>query len=1173
MARELRDLKDNELVALRDGNYSGIDLRSLSDNAIRVLKARRDKKQVTPPVNSQVPEYLRQREPMSFGEMLTPVSREEVSLKRIPSTLPQDPTRVQLNPLADKSDSPFPTSGASLGVAMDKLGLPSSTTTVPRFVRGLKSSIGLNPDMPQAVRGEQEGTIDYPYESGAYRAGNIIGTGLSYVPALKALGWGMKALKIGTPLVRSIVRVAGAGAAGVGVEGTRQAISHQTTDEPFDVKRMLESGAWMAGGEAAILGVIGTYGKIKGVVALRKLNRELLAANEAEKRVLLKEVQDHIVSSGEKVNFGLGGFTELNKQETMSLARAIETARESGVVSEDLLANIQKADKKDLSDILTFLTKKRNNLPVDGVSQVVEPRPILKEAYKGEVASNPAPPVSPQGGMTARSSTGALLGFERDEDGNVTYNPTKGLMGAAAGIVVGGGLKGATTATKQFGALGRAGANLTKGLVSRALTLPIHRLSKFATTPYTQEIATTFAGINQRIQSGIGTTQAWFDDGLNTLGGVANPAHWKNFSYIRKYGKDYMEGRIVTEPPTKEAKVFLDGMKEQFGKIAGLVKSVNPDFETRMLYFPHWLTDQGRKALEVGSGSVYEAIKEMAGNVGVDVGFFMQRDFSKFMTKRFGSIDFKRLAKLPDHVMVNGKRIQILESDPFKMFPEYVDAAYRRAEVMRIFGADDVRAAGKANEIAQALYKTEGPDAARAFEDMWRGMNGFPVVDPAIYHNPLYRGWNATTAGIRVALLSASAVFNPLQIGFHTSRAGGMNTVRGVIDAFRPSVRGELRQSGVYAQSIMDDVYHMKELGGVTGKLSSLAFKLEGHTALNKLNNIVMARASEYNLIDAIERIRTGDKGNLRKLWGLDETGLRRQLEFQHQFSQVDIDRMVKNGIAPADIDRVRQQGAMLSNLSRENSTVKHRWLSRPLVREVLALTQFTRGVANAGAYAVREAGNGNVKPLVMFAGATELSYEATNAIRGLLFDRANEDNKLWEKIYGRLVRTGVIGLVSVVADKVRAVAEFGEEPLSLQMPMAEVMVNFARTAGSKGVDGAVMQAIPVYRLLWSAQGRATTDVQYYADRIEGRLYLGSGLSQKGQPYNMFSPKPGEGDQTVMKMLADAKTNGIETQVKIELLKRHYRKIIESKKEKYGAFLDYIDELENMDSDDTPGDR
>lgn len=75
--------------------------------------------------------------------------------------------------------------------------------------------------------------------------------------------------------------------------------------------------------------------------------------------------------------------------------------------------------------------KKGTNVPKSGTN--VPKSGTAKTPPKGE---------TPKGGENLASVAGAAYGFERDDEGNITFNPTKAALGVAAGVMVAGLFKG-----------------------------------------------------------------------------------------------------------------------------------------------------------------------------------------------------------------------------------------------------------------------------------------------------------------------------------------------------------------------------------------------------------------------------------------------------------------------------------------------------------------------------------------------------------------------------------------------------------------------------------------------------------------------------------------------------------------------------------------------------------
>lgn len=591
--------------------------------------------------------------------------------------------------------------------------------------------------------------------------------------------------------------------------------------------------------------------------------------------------------------------------------------------------------------------------------------------------------------------------------------------------------------------------------------------------------------------------------------------------------------------------------KKSDGTIVRREKKV--PFRRQTNYFPDILTEQARVALETQKGTLFDAIKREARVRGIDVDFLIN-DMNPYAAKRFGSVDYARIANLPDRVKVNGKWVKLLETDPFKIIPRHIENAHRRIAVIREFGEN---ASAKASQIGTDLLRKEGSLAAEAWKDLWAHMNGLPV-DKFNKGHWMFKVGDVPLQLARFAQLSTAAVMQAGSYYIIAARTSPKAFINSLFNSLRSPAKfdrlAESRRLGGWSYDVMADLYAVEDLHGLVGEGVRRGFKVTLMNATNRHINKVAALSGMHDLARSMEVIRNKKSGVIRDLWGVSEKQYRRQLKRNYNFTDADIARMVEKGPSQLDLARVVQMMPEATNLFRESGMVRPRWLSKYASRQFFAYTGPMRAFGNVLSDALAQAKEGNVRPLTTFLVGGVVTGETLFGVKNWLFDRAREEISFWVRLYHDLLYAGALGLVGEAAQRVEFSLQYDENPFDVSPPPLRAGEELAKTVsdlvGDKDitvgerVQQTAERSMPLYRALWRNYGRFARGDEYVVDRVRRSVYLQSGKSAKGERYKRGDPKPEMFPRTTQMLLERAEKKrkpGAETIV--QRIKRENREI------------------------------
>lgn len=797
-----------------------------------------------------------------------------------------------------------------------------------------------------------------------------------------------------------------------------------------------------------------------------------------------------------------------------------------------------------------------------GTPIVQPPRPALAKPVKGKAPVGPADPTvigrtafrraffgSEVGMKAGGAGVAAAIAYKMFSDSDDDVAQGFEWAGVGGLLAFGKGLKtrlrlGPNLFTRPFKKIGDSPA----GIEGKQLAV-----KAFARAKMGEAVATTT-----------------LSDAFNSrYGGIKNVfRRRRDMAWMRDNFKGLIERPGEVKAPNADIQYMADtwnaihqdigGMLEQMGhrvrvvSADGSVRTV--PFKRNPRYFTHSFTEKAAEAMETTSGELYDAIAKATKTHGFDPRWFGS-ELSPYTAKLFGPIDYARIANFPEYVTTaSGKRVKILETDPFRIARTHFRDAGRRIAVLKEFGLEPT---AKAKQIGKALQREQGSVAREAFEDMWQDLNGVRVTKRAvssIIDIPLTL---ARTGQLTLAALANVGGYFPVAARHPLSFFRAFRDSYRNSRTFEPLV--EARRLGGWSYDTLSDLYMIEDMRGISRAVANKTLRATGMNAINRHINKVGSLAAMYDLERGLGAIRHRQTGALKSLVGLTEKQYRASLRRNFNFTDADITRMVERGPNRADLARVAQMTPEATNLFRETGYVRPRWMSHYAARQVFAYTGFVRAIGNVLSDAVQAAKGGNILPLATYAFGAVLSGEAIQTLKGLVLDREREDPTFLARLWHDLLFAGALGLPGEAAQRVEFAIKYNEDALDLNPPpmraLQEWFNMFAQVYDKpleewpeelkKQAPRVAQSNIPALKAMYRSYNRFLTTNQdaYIASRLKNSVYLQAGRTAEGQRYRPGQPRQKAPKRTVEALMGRATSRQA-------ILQRIRRERLEERKKK-----------------------
>ncbi len=551
-------------------------------------------------------------------------------------------------------------------------------------------------------------------------------------------------------------------------------------------------------------------------------------------------------------------------------------------------------------------------------------------------------------------------------------------------------------------------------------------------------------------------------------------------------------------------------------------------------YVPHIATEEAFEALTRMSGPLYLAMADYARMKGKPVDQIWKLAGPKFAIKRQGSLEYRRLMEnAPWTISANGKTYKLIETDPSVLF-EHVNSFTRRLALIEEFGRAGAEERTYLTEVVQRLIGAGAkPEEAQDFVvRMWNRLQGAREQDDALSGGRSGKALNllnSVTAGLNLTGATVSNLFG----GWHPifTRYGMKNGAEGMWHAATHRIFGEgergLRMIADLNSEVARNFAVTEDLEGRVGKATRGILKGLGFELVNAKINQATAFAAVRDLAERLDAIRGGDTGSLRHLWGQDEGAARRYLEREAGFSHEDVERMVEKGPTDLDVARYAMKAIEQVNAVGETPAGRSRFVSHPIARYLVAYSTWQRKMGRTLVYAVQEAGEGNVRPLLALLFYSPVAGAAVTAANNWLKDRESEDKSFAAKLLNAMFQGGAFGMLSRLQYSLSVSGRYGFSFLGTLFgpPQADVLEGFvdavvkgARTASVRPLWDFLVRQAPAATIVERQVGKYDPDA--LARRLAHIVYLSHGTDRKGREHFPLDPIEDKTPNTARMLLA-----------------------------------------------------
>jgi hypothetical protein len=375
---------------------------------------------------------------------------------------------------------------------------------------------------------------------------------------------------------------------------------------------------------------------------------------------------------------------------------------------------------------------------------------------------------------------------------------------------------------------------------------------------------------------------------------------------------------------------------------------------------------------------------------------------------------------------VNGKEVNILESNPFELIQRHIEGTANRLSIIKQFGQEG--AEKQFQEIYDKIRKESNSDTAEQWKWMWQEMNG-TTRDMILHHMPraLAHFGSGAQAYASAAMLSLASISNvisgpvPMAVRFglgNTTKAWARvaaNSIGKRLGVRMPETERLLEQfkeMGGWSRSTLRMTSDTEMIHEQTARYAETAMKWLGMDAANRHLNKVANLAAHYAMTDAIESLRNGtDNGGLKALWGMDAKGLKEMLKTEGGWDDADLERILKDGVTEDDAARFIQRSSTMTNVFMESAETKPQALGNGFWRRVFAYTSYFRMLGNTAMDTLSYAKKGNYRPLVtLLLGAPAMAL-IDDYVRDFLKGTINQDEDFGERLVEAVMGSGALGI------------------------------------------------------------------------------------------------------------------------------------------------------------------
>jgi hypothetical protein len=595
--------------------------------------------------------------------------------------------------------------------------------------------------------------------------------------------------------------------------------------------------------------------------------------------------------------------------------------------------------------------------------------------------------------------------------------------------------------TRPFGPSGRTLAELEDRAAIAWATL--RGITKVGTLP--KEVVNPLVEIdmNQFLLA-----QKW-DTALTNAAQYLTPAE---LSFLRHNGRGLVRGTTAIPDNMPNLRVYMGVYKDVMNDVHAMARGpgrLDTNYDPQ--YFTQKLTPAARQALisKNANPALREAILK-ASNVAEKDAWTIEQKlndlfYDELTTRHYGPLERERQLQLPESVVVNGKRVQVLDVDGLNVPRQYVRMAARRIGAAMVGGPNTqdffdklhaltIDRAGANWEVASKQFKStvqllqgvEYDDAAARFlkkGDWFVDLLNSGLLTESAIPNAL-AGWVPAAA-----LRGLSKAFGIMK-DIHAARLGLLQGVRkdqideilqmgdkfglwlkqGYLEGLLgPSATIPLsqRQYAKGAQTGIRAVLEAHPARQLARQSGQVVTKVTGVDAINRDINKLGAIAVNDALDEALAAAKNKQPQMLADL-----------ADFLH-WSPEHVNRVLNTGLTEEDRAWAARVFISRSNAMYSLAVDTRRPMTHPALRAVFAFTSIVRSLGTLASLMAQQARRGNWKPITRLVFGLTSTMALNDYIKDTIHQRDRRDQGYMDLLAQSIFMSGLLGMQGEIAQDV----------------------------------------------------------------------------------------------------------------------------------------------------------
>jgi hypothetical protein len=552
-----------------------------------------------------------------------------------------------------------------------------------------------------------------------------------------------------------------------------------------------------------------------------------------------------------------------------------------------------------------------------------------------------------------------------------------------------------------------------------------------------------------------------------TLRNAAQYLTPSELSFLRHNGRGLARGTTAAPNNMPNLRVYMGVYKDVMDDVHAMARGparLNTNYDPQ--YFTQKLTPAARRAL--GSKHANPALREAilkASNVAEKDTWIIEQQlndlfYDELTTRHYGPLELERKLQLPESVMVNGKRVQVLDVDGLNVPLQYVRLAARRIGAAMVGGPNTQDFFDKLHALTIDRAGANWEVASKQFKSTVQLLQGVEYNDIAArfikkgdWFVDMLNGW----------LLSESAMPNAFAGWVPAAAQRGFAKAFGVMKDIHAARLGLLKGA---RKDQIDEILQMGDkfgmwikqgyLEGLMGPSATIPLSqrqyargpqtgfravLEAHPArqLARQSGQVVTKVTA---VDAINRdinklgaIAVNDALNeaLAAAKNQQPQMLADLADFLH-WNPDRVNRVLNTGLTEEDRAWAARVFVSRSNAMYSLAVDTRRPLTHPALRAVFAFTSIVRSLGTLASLMAQQARRGNWKPITRLVFGLTGTLALNDYIKDTIHKRDRSDQGYMDLFAQSIFMSGLLGMQGEVAQDVMSsikrdrTAQFGRE-------------------------------------------------------------------------------------------------------------------------------------------------